>query len=274
MEALRLIDDWPGPAAVIVMGKSGEIARRGPVERRGRWASVTKLFTTYAALIAFEEGLFEFDQPAGPPGSTVRHLLSHASGLPLEGESAVAPPASRRIYSNTGIDLVGQVLTDRTGDGFDQYLRRRVLEPLEIDAELAGRPSEGLVGGTLGMARLVGDLLNPVLLDPDTISDATTVSFPGLAGILPGVGRFDPLDWGLGFELRSTKRRHWTGSANSPLTFGHFGGSGSFLWVDPAVGIGMACLSGTDFDAWALRAWPQLSDRVVAEVAGKAPEPR
>jgi CubicO group peptidase (beta-lactamase class C family) len=274
VEALRLIDDWPGPAAVIVVGKSGEIARRGPVERKGRWASVTKLFTAYATLIALEEGLLDLDQAAGPPGATLRHLLAHASGLPLEGEAPVAPPASRRIYSNAGIDLVGRFLSAQTGADFDQFLQQRVLGPLEIEAEMAGRPSEGLVGDTTGIARLARDLLNPVLVDPDTIVDATTVAFPGLAGILPGVGRFDPLDWGLGFEVRSSKRRHWTGAANSPRTFGHFGGSGSFLWVDPASGVGLACLSGVDFDAWALRAWPQLSDRVLAEATGSAGDPR
>ena len=59
------------------------------------------------------------------------------------------------------------------------------------------------------------------------------MQFPGLGGVLPGVGRFQPLDWGLGFELRDAKHPHWTGRRNSPATFGHFGGAGTFLWVDP-----------------------------------------
>jgi CubicO group peptidase (beta-lactamase class C family) len=46
----------------------------------------------------------------------------------------------------------------------------------------------------------------------------------------------DPNDWGLGFELRDTKEPHWTGTRNSPRTYGHFGGSGSFLWLDPEPG--------------------------------------
>ena len=59
------------------------------------------------------------------------------------------------------------------------------------------------------------------------------MQFPGLVGVLPGFGRMDPNDWGLGFELRDAKSPHWTGARNSPRTFGHFGGSGTFLWVDP-----------------------------------------
>ena len=58
-------------------------------------------------------------------------------------------------------------------------------------------------------------------------------SFPGLDGVLPDFGRFSPLDWGLGVELKGAKEGHWSGSLTSPRTFGHFGGSGTFLWVDP-----------------------------------------
>ena len=64
-------------------------------------------------------------------------------------------------------------------------------------------------------------------------SEATDVQFPGLSGVLPGFGSQRPNDWGLGFEIRDGKTPHWTGSANSGRTFGHFGQSGTFLWVDP-----------------------------------------
>ena len=67
------------------------------------------------------------------------------------------------------------------------------------------------------------------------------LAFPGLAGVLPGFGRFEPNDWGLGFELRDDKRPHWTGTGNSPRTFGHFGAAGTFLWVDPDAGLACVC---------------------------------
>jgi CubicO group peptidase (beta-lactamase class C family) len=93
------------------------------------------------------------------------------------------------------------------------------------------------------------------------------VQFRGLAGVLPDFGRFDPNDWGLGFELRDDKSPHWTGTRNSPRTFGHFGGSGTFLWVDPDAGIALGVLTNLDFGDWSKEAWPRLSDADLAESA-------
>jgi CubicO group peptidase (beta-lactamase class C family) len=90
------------------------------------------------------------------------------------------------------------------------------------------------------------------------------VQFPGLVGVLPDIGRMDPNDWGLGVELRDAKHPHWTGERNSPRTFGHFGGSGTFLWVDPEADTALACLTDLDFGPWALEAWPRLSDAVLS----------
>jgi CubicO group peptidase (beta-lactamase class C family) len=99
----------------------------------------------------------------------------------------------------------------------------------------------------------------------ETLAEATSVVLPGLAGVLPGFGRQDPLDWGLGFELKDGKRPHWTGSRNSPRTFGHFGGAGTFLWADPDAGLALACLTDREFDGWAAAAWPPFSDAVLEE---------
>ena len=71
-----------------------------------------------------------------------------------------------------------------------------------------------------------------------------------------------------GLELRDAKSPHWTGARNSPRTFGHFGRSGTFLWVDPEPGVALACLTDLTFGEWAVEAWPALSDAVVAELAG------
>ena len=79
-----------------------------------------------------------------------------------------------------------------------------------------------------------------------------TVAFPGLPGVVPGVGQLDPCDWGLGVELHDGKRPHWTSDANSPATFGHFGGSGTFLWVDPVADLALVVLTDRDFGPWAL----------------------
>jgi CubicO group peptidase (beta-lactamase class C family) len=228
---------------------------------------VTKLFTATATLVAAEEGIVDLDEPAGPEGSTVRHLLAHASGLPFDGERPIARPGQRRIYSNTGFNLLGRLVADRADMEFDRYLREAVLDPLGMArTRLDGPPAAGLLGPLDDLLVFAAELLDPRLVARETLDEATTVAFPGLVGVIPDLGRFEPNDWGLGFELRDAKSPHWTGTENSERTFGHFGGSGSFLWVDPALGAACASVSDVDFGDWAKDAWPRLSDAVVAEL--------
>lgn len=268
--ALGTIDQWDADhAAAAVVGPDGVIASHGDLQHPFRWASVTKLVTALAVLDAVEDGLIDLDEPAGPPGATVRHVLAHASGLPFEGEAVLARPGTRRIYSNPGLDLLGALLAKRDGVAFEQALDRRVLGPLGMaGTHLVTRPSDGLHGPLRDLAALAGELVRPTLVSRATLDEATTTVFPGLAGVLPGVGRFDPLDWGLGFELRDAKDPHWTGSRNSPGTFGHFGGAGGFLWVDPAIDRSLVCLTDREYGPWALEAWPSFSDAIIAALAG------
>jgi CubicO group peptidase (beta-lactamase class C family) len=246
-----------------VIAPEGERAVHGAVEHEFRWASVTKLTTAVATLVAAEEGVVDLDEPAGPPGSTVRHLLAHASGLPFHGDEPIAEPGKRRIYSNTGFEQLAAHVEAAAEIPFADYLRAAVFEPLEMAAELRGSAGAD-VHGTLGDAtRLARELLRPTLVAPETFAEATSVQFPGLGGFLPGIGRWDPNDWGLGFELKDAKNPHWTGTRNSPRTFGHFGGAGTFLWVDPEVDLACVALSDREFDDWALEAWPRLSDAVL-----------
>jgi CubicO group peptidase (beta-lactamase class C family) len=266
VEALRQIDGWgAGEAAAGVVAPSGVLASRGDDERRFAWASVTKPLTAYAALVAVEEGTIDLDEPAGPPGSTVRHLLAHASGLPPEQGTPLTAPGRRRIYSNAGFEVLAAFVEERAEMSFADYLGRAVLEPLGLAARLEGSPASGLTGSLLDLLSFARELLGPTLLAEETLDEATAIAFPGLVGVLPGFGRMDPNDWGLGFELRNAKSPHWTGSRNSPRTFGHFGRSGTFLWVDPDAGLACACLTDRAFGDWAKEAWPRLSNAVLAE---------
>lgn len=272
MPALDLLAGWPVPhasAGVLAGGDPLPVAIDGDSRRRHRWASVTKLCTALAVLVAVEEGTLDLDEAAGPPGASVRHLLAHASGLAFDDDRLVAEPGQRRTYSNTGYRVLAATLAERADMPFDRYLDEAVLEPLGLDdTRLEGSAAAGLVGPLDDLLRLATELLVPTLVSQDTFRLATTVAFPGLAGVLPGVGRYDPLDWGLGFEVRDDKSPHWTGTRNSAATFGHFGGSGSFLWVDPDAGLACAALSGREFGPWALAAWPAFSDAVLEEFAG------
>lgn len=265
-DALATIDTWGAEhAAAAVVTPNGILASRGDPDRIFRWASVTKLVTALTVLVATDRGLVTLDDEAGPPRSTVRHLLAHASGLEFEGAMTVAAPGTRRIYSNSGFDALAAHLAARVGEPFEAVMRGWVLEPLGMTrTTLKERPSQGLHGPVGDLAALAAELLTPSLVAPETFAAATSVAFPGLVGLLPGVGRFDPLDWGLGFESHDGKARHWMPSRSSPATFGHFGGSGSFLWVDPDASVAMAGLSDRDYGPWALEAWPPLGDRILA----------
>ena len=272
MRALGGIDAWQVGHAAAGVVAPGLAAEHGDAERVFRWASVTKLVTALAALVALEEGVLDLDAPAGPHGSTVRHLLAHASGLPFEGWDQLARPGERRIYSNTGFEVLAAVLADHAEMPFVEYVRLAVLEPLGMrstrlePAEPRGVAAAGGYGPLRDLLTLARELLAPTLVAPETLAEATAVAFPGLGGVLPGFGRQEPCDWGLGFELRDAKSPHWTGTRNSPSTFGHFGGSGTFLWVDPDRRAALACLTDREFGAWAVEAWPRFSDEALAEL--------
>jgi len=266
VDALRQIEDWEAAhAAAAVVGPDGVVARHGPSDHVFRWASVTKLATALATLVAVEEGVVDLDEPVGPAGATVRHLLGHASGLPFDGGPPIARVGERRIYSNLGFEALADHVVTRAEMPFDRYLAEAVFEPLGMAAELRGSAGSDVHGSLDDAVRLARELLTPTLLAPETLAEATTVVFPGLNGVLPGFGRFDPMDWGMGFELKDGKPAHWSGTLTSARTFGHFGGSGTFLWVDPELNLALACLTDREFGEWAKTAWPALSDAVISE---------
>jgi CubicO group peptidase (beta-lactamase class C family) len=265
VEPLRQIDQWPATTKAAFVLRGGEFDDvRGPRDHVFRWASVTKPVTALAALIAAEEGVIDLDEPAGPAGSTVRHLLAHASGLPFEPGAPSTEPGRRRIYSNVGFETLADHVAARAEMPFDQYLSQGVLRPLGMNAELRGSAAAEMHGSLDDLLAFARELARPTLVARETLDEATSVQFPGLAGVLPDYGRFDPLDWGLGFELRDGKAPHWTGMRASPPTFGHFGGSGTFLWVDPIADVALGVLTNLEFGDWAKEAWPVLSDAVLA----------
>jgi CubicO group peptidase (beta-lactamase class C family) len=240
------------------------VAERGSRADAQPWAAGTKPVTAYTTLLAVERGVLGLDDPAGPPGATVRHLLAHASGLSFDDETVLSPPARTRIYSNTGYDTLAAVVERAAGRPFAQLVHAWVLDPLGMTgATLAGRPSQAMTGALRDLEAFAFELLVPRLLPAASLAAATTVAFPGLRGVLPGFGAQDPPDWGLGFELRAAKAPHWMGSLNSPRAFGQFGGSGTFLWVDPDAGIALVALTDRPFGQWATTAWPAFADAVL-----------
>ena len=267
-DILRRIDDWGADhAAVAVVGPHGIVAGHGDLTHPFRWASVTKPVTAWAVLAAADAGLVDLDEAAGPPGATVRHLLAHASGLAFEGDQVQGVPGRRRIYSNGGFDRLGALVAERAGSPFADVLRRSVLAPLAMDGTaLVDRPSQGLAGTGADLAAFAGELLRPTLLAAPTATAARTVAYPGIKGLVPGIGTFDPCDWGLGLEIHDGKRPHWMGERLSPAAVGHFGRAGTFLWMDPAIDHALVLLTDREFGTWAREAWPVFSDAVVEAI--------
>jgi len=274
---LGQVDSWPVPTvAAAVIGPDGTVLEtRGPTDTIFRLASISKLLTAYALMVAVEEEAVALDDPAGPDvvrdrGATVRHLLAHTSGLGFDlPDPVLAGPGERRIYSNAGIESAADHLVVTTGISFEDYLGEAVFEPLGMTAStLRGSPAHAVHSCVEDLTRFAAELSAPRLLGADTLAEAFTVQFPGLTGVVPGIGRFEPCDWGYGFERNFGRRTvngqvHWAGERVSSSGVGHFGGAGTFLWFDPEARVACICLTDRPFDAWALQVWPVLGDAVI-----------
>jgi len=270
MPALDVLTHWPVPnVAAAVLGPSGVLDSYGDTTARFALASVTKLLAARAAQVAVEEGAMELETEAGPPNSTVRHLLAHAAGYEMHSAKVLAEPGTRRIYSNHGFAVLAGVLERESCIAFGAYLTESVLEPLGMaDTVLEGGAQAagyGAISTVDDLAAFAGDLLVPATVSARMHEEATTVQFPGLDGVLPGFGPQRPNDWGLGFEIRNGKSPHWTGKTNTTGTYGHFGQSGTFLWVDPGADLALIVLTDRDFGDWAHAVMPSLSDEVLRE---------
>jgi CubicO group peptidase (beta-lactamase class C family) len=272
MTALDLTARWPATNVSAAVVRRGEVVDTvGDMARPFALASLTKPLVAWAVLVAVEEGVVELDDDIDgidQPGCTMRHLLSHAGGFPFEGRDPIAPPERSRGYSNSGIEIATEVLAAAAGIAIADYLAEAVLHPLAMTATaLVGSPAHGARGGAADMAAFIREMRAPTLLSEATRDEAFRSTYPDLSGIVPGVGRFAPCPWGLGFELRGDKSPHWTAARNSPRTVGHFGGAGTMFWYDPDIDIGMVALTDETFGPWALDAWPAVSDAVIAEHA-------
>jgi CubicO group peptidase (beta-lactamase class C family) len=187
----------------------------------------------------------------------------------MHSADIMAKPGTRRVYSNYGFAVLAETLESASEIEFGRYLAEAVFAPLGMaDSALEGGAAAAGYGATStvrDLSAFAGELLAPSLVSTQMHAAATDVQFPGLNGVLPGFGQQRPNDWGLGFEIRDGKSPHWTGSANSGRTYGHFGQSGTFLWVDPDALLALVVLTDRDFGDWAYPRWPKLSDEVLRE---------
>ncbi len=279
--ALDLLAKFPVPSVAGAVLLDGVVVdHEGPLDRRFNLASVAKTITSWAVLIAVEEGVVSLCDEVGPPPNngvrTLRHLLAHAGGYGFDGPTPIASPERNRIYSNTGIEVAADYVATAAGMPFEDYLRIGLLEPLEMTStELRGSPAHAIWSSIEDLSRFMREVTQPVLISRETAADAVRSHFSKLGGIVPGVGRFDTCPWGMGFEIRGDKSPHWTGTHNSTATFGHFGGAGTMMWLDPGIRprhmLGLVTLTDRPFNEWAqdaLRLWPAVSDAAIEEFSG------
>lgn len=267
--SLDELSEWPvdnAAGAVLRTDASRTVVVHGDGGRQYELASVTKLLVAYGVLVAIEEEAIALRQPAGPEGSTVEHLLAHASGIAFDSPTAQAQPGTQRIYSSYGYELLAQLVEAEAGISFPDYLHEAVFEPLGMrSSALTGPAGHGARSTVSDLARFAAEVAAPTLLDPGTVDGARTVHFPGLPGFVPGYGKFANNTWGLGFEVKGDKRAHWTGTRNSPRTVGHFGQAGTFLWIDPDLQLAAVVLTDRPFGAWAKPLWSEFNDRLISQ---------
>lgn len=265
MSALQALSSWPvehAAGAVIAANRMETVGDQG---REYELASVTKLLTAYAFLIAVEEGAWELDTLL-PGGYTVEQLLSHTGGVGFDTRELQAAPGEKRIYSSAGYEILADHLAQICQMPFPEYLHEAVLDPLGMHStRLLGSAGHGATSTVSDMRAFLTELLDPTLLDPRTLADAMRNHGGEVRGIVPGYGMHKPNQWGLGFEIKAHKKPHWTGLAQPPTTVGHFGVSGTFLWVVPQERVGAVVLTDRPFGPWAKPAWTQFNDAVYGE---------
>lgn len=128
-------------------------------------ASVTKPFVATAVVQLVEQGRVDLDLPVAhylPHWTmqdgryreiTVRQMLSHTAGMPdvsdygweqpeyddgalrryvcsLTGASLIAAPGEQCVYSNTAFEILGDLIAEVSGETFEGYVHRYILEPL------------------------------------------------------------------------------------------------------------------------------------------------
>src|SRR5699024_9599564 len=210
MSALDKISQWPvDNVAGALIGPDG-VDMIGDTAREYDIKSVTKPVVALGVMLAVEEGAVELDQSAGPEGSTLRHLLSHASGVDFDSREVKRPVEDRRIYSSAGYEWAAEIVSDAPALDFPDYLKEGLFEPLRIIAtRLEGSAVHGLISSVDDLVKFASEVLDPQIIHPDTLAEMRTVQFPDLRGIVPGYGMHRPCPWGLGFEIHGEKNPHW-----------------------------------------------------------------
>jgi len=238
-------------------------------------------------------------------GATLEAVIDQMCRLPLR-----SVPGDELRYSNVGYGVIARLTEQISGQPFWQITRNRVLEPLDLrsivpdpagpllervahlaDTNYLGTEIEtynsafwrGLAlpwGGLFGTARDAVHFAAAFLPSGERFLSAAATSLmttdqtmgaPG--GVESAKVRWNPGRWGLGWEVKGEKRRHWTGDLTSARTFCHFGHAGTLLWGDPERDVALAVFANrtvTHIWGFILPRWARLSNAVIAAITEPA----
>lgn len=326
---LQLIQGWCDsgaiPSAGVIAGRGGQttgayyfgrqtLAHDSPAVQQDAIfliASITKPIVAAGALILAERGLFALDDRVeefvpgfgrqGKHAITIRHLLTHTSGLPdmlpnnrelriansplskFVEESCATPvdfPPGRGVqYQSMGFAVLGEIIQRVSGKSCAQFLNDEIFQPLGmIDTALGapdhwfhganpkvdriahvrvppdqidqtswnwnsrywrqlGAPWGGLLTTPSDLARLARLMLQQgrwetqQILSPATVQSATRNQLEAMREVPADDRRCRP--WGLGWRLNWAAHSANFGDFLGPRTYGHWGATGTVLWIDP-----------------------------------------
>ena len=181
-------------------------------------ASVTKQFTAAAVMLARREGLLELDDEITKyfpeisyPGVTIRHLLTHTSGIPdyfddgdwfiriwkeekrVPGNDEILrflckteakpyfAPGEGMHYSNTGYNLLALLVERRSGVPFEEFLQKKIFEPAGMNSTRCCHiRRDGIPFENFARATVLED--GKYVADVDSAEDGDVVAFDGLNG--------------------------------------------------------------------------------------------
>ncbi|MBC2681163.1 serine hydrolase domain-containing protein [Corynebacterium anserum] len=275
VDVLQTTGEWPVEEVAASAITSDGIECVGDTSESFSLASVSKLITAYAVLIAYEEGAFDLDDGVPPSllpsfdvTPTYRELLSHASGMAFASREQEKPARTRRIYSSAGYEVLAEALEYTTEIAFPDYVNQAVSQPLNIEITVEGSAGHGFSASVDALTTLAQEFLGPRLLSEETLEEALHPQFPRLSGIVPGYGRHNPCTWGLGFSLHGGKIPHWIPQSMPHDTAGHFGQSGTFLWIHRPSNRAAVVLTTRHFGDWAKERWTNFNDQLWQAMGG------